>query len=167
MSSLKLSISNGLGGTFVMKDADSIFLPKYFFIQDRNPSFQETVTEITKNYSYNNFTHHDIFTTFCYYKNMEKKSINKERRPCYNNIRPSDINNITIHNSNEKYSNKSREILHNFEKYYLHEKYSNVKFIHHIEIFNNEFTCQEETINYIKNFKPNERKQIPNNVITQ
>jgi len=166
MSALKISIANGLGGSYILKDADSIFLPKYYFIQDRNPSLQETISEITKKYNYHNFTHHDIFTVFCYYKNMEKKSINEDRRVCYNNIRSSDIDNITINSSNEKHSNKTKEIVNNFEKYYLHEKYSNVKFIHHVEIYNNIVTCQKGTINYMWNFKPNERKQIPNNVIT-
>ena len=166
MSALKISIANGLGGSFVLKDADSIFLPKYYFIQDINPSLQETVSEIIKKYSYRDFTHHDIFTTFCYYKNMEKKSINNDRRVCYNGIRSSDIGNINIINVNDKYGNKSKEIINNFEKYYLHEKYSNVKFIHHIEIYNNSVTSQKGTINYMWNFKPNEQKQIPNNVIT-
>ena len=122
MSALKISIANGLGGSYILKDADSIFLPKYYFIQDRNPSLQETVSEIKKKHSYHNFTHHDIFTVFCYYKTMEKKSINKDRRVCYNNIRSSDIDNITINSSNEKHSNKTKEIVNNFEKYYLHEK---------------------------------------------
>lgn len=166
MSALKISIANGLGGSYILKDADSIFLPKYYFIQDRNPSLQETVSEITKKHSYHNFTHHDIFTVFCYYKHMEKKSINEDKRTCYNNIRSSDIDNITINSSNEKHSNKTKEIVNNFEKYYLHEKYSNVKFKHHIEIYNNIVNCQKGTVNYMWNFKPNERKQIPNNVIT-
>lgn len=166
MSAMKINIANGLGGSFVLKDADSIFLPKYFFVQNTNPSLQETVSEITKKYSYTDFSHQDIFTVFCYYKNMEKKSINKDRRTCYNHINPSDINNITIDVVNKKYPNKSKEIINNFEQYYLHGKYSNVKFIHHIEVYNNlSITCQKATINYMWNFKPNERKPFPNHVL--
>jgi hypothetical protein len=166
MSALKISIANGLGGTYVIKDADSMFLPKYYFVQDRNPSLQQTLVEITKNYSYRNVTPHDIIAAFCYYKHMEKKSINKDNRVCYTNIKPSDIGNITINSNNEKCSNKTKEIINNFEKYYLHEKYSNVKFVHDIEVYNKDIICQKGTINYMWNFKPNERKQFPNTVIT-
>ena len=39
-----------------------------------------------------------------------KKSINKDTRPCYNNIRPSDIGNIIINNINENTATKQKKL---------------------------------------------------------
>ena len=118
----------------LLKAADSIFLPKYFFLQDVNPSLQELSNNLQLIPNYN--VDH-IFTCFCYYKHFTKLSINKDGRACYNRIREIDIGKDTSFlytKSEDQNQDLTKEIINNFTNYYYFDKYSNVKFVYRNEI---------------------------------
>jgi len=132
MSSIKFNIKSG--NTLLLKCADSIFLPKYFFLQDVNPSLQELSNNLQLIPKYN--VDH-IFTCFCYYKHFTKLSINKDGRACYNKIRDIDIgkdSSFLYTKSEDQNKDFTKEIIDNFTDYYNFDKYSNVKFVYRNEI---------------------------------
>ena len=119
MSSIKFKFQNQRRETYLLKSADSVFLPKYFFLQNMNPSFNEMLDNIHN--SYINYDPDHIFSLFCFYKNMECMSINSDKKICYSRL-PGDK---LIERKND---DNTKQILDHAESFYMHEKYSNVKF---------------------------------------
>ena len=127
------------GQPYLIKGADSIFLPKYFFLQDSNPSLEEVVINSMNDYKHCGFMDDYFITAFCYYKHMEKKSINYRNSDgdgakCYG-YTPRKKNEYGVSNfSKNKFNHQDTiQILNQMNKYFMYEKYSNVKFQHNAE----------------------------------
>ena len=120
MSSIKIKVNN-LHSTYLLKSADSIFLPKYYFVQDMNPSFELFSKNIVSKYG--NFNSDEIFTSFCFYKHMEKLSLNLDKKTCWNSLQTKE----KTDNKDKSEKDFTREIVNNIYSFYDHDKYSNVK----------------------------------------
>lgn len=120
MSNIKVKINNN--NTLMIKSADSIFLPKYFFTINCNPSFDELINNIIKDNQNIIYNDDELLSAYSFIKHIDKISLNSKiksnKRTCYKYAY--DIKNINVNNISN--------ILENFNKYYSYDKYSNVKF---------------------------------------
>ena len=129
MSNSFIKANHDLGSSLIIKGADSIFIPKYFFIQNTNPSLEETLNKAITNYKDCVFDDDKIITTFLCYKHCEKISIfDGERSYSYPKINVK--NKFSVSKNNQDKFNRSHTpyVLLDFYNFYNYDKYSNVKF---------------------------------------
>ena len=124
-----------IGTPLLLKGADTIFLPKYFFVQNMNPSLEEVVINGIKDYKHCGFLDDNLFTAFSCYKHMDKISISdktiRKGRTCYSYtpIKEGEYG-VSKNNKGKFIQSHTDNVVNNMEKYYDYNKYSNVKFIY-------------------------------------
>lgn len=131
MSSLTISINNN--SVLLIKGADTIFFPKYFFVQNYNPSFKEFVSNGMVDYKDCCFYTDDyLITAFIFYKNIHISSLNNKSIPfkCYKYLPSNYYNDFSISGNSQNKFDKThtKKMLNNINKYYNWDKYSNVEF---------------------------------------
>ena len=133
MSTIKTHICNDKYRTPLIKGADSTLLPKYFFINNINPTLKELLNNCIVTHRDAIFDDDNLISAFTYFKKINKISVNKNFRK-YNHKKSYTHNRLIkdIGLSNPKNNliqrNSIRKVLNNFVYLYDFEKYSNVNF---------------------------------------